>query len=367
MIKVLLLGPSFILKGGVTNYLDLLIQNLKKEEVQVKYFAHGIIPKIWINIFLPFIVMIQLIKLKKILKTYQPDVVHINPSLVLGAIIRDFLFLTVVKENGNQVLFFIHGWRKIISGRFEKHGFWRKYFKKRFDMADVIVVLTKKFKEHLVNLGVDQNKIYVSSMMVDSNKYHPNSKEFIRPYEILFCANLRREKGPYELLDAVPLVLSKYGDTKFTFVGKGKDLDKLKEIVKEKGLGKNVVFTGYKNGYEKINIYKKAHIFAFPSYTEGFPNVILEAMAAGCALVFTPVGSLAEAMVDGKNGLIVKAMPPNPEEIAEKIMQLIENPNIMKKMSQNNLVEAKEKYDIKVVSKQIREIYHNIDKKNTNF
>jgi len=363
MIKVLLLGPSYSFKGGVTNYLELLIQNLKKEEVEVKYFTYGVSPKIWKNIFFPFIIVIQFIKLIRILKTYQPDVVHINPSLILGAIIRDFLFLIVVKANGNQVLFFVHGWQEIISSRFEKHGFWGKFFKKRFNKADGIVVLAYQFKEKLVNLGIDPKKIYVSSTMVDSNKYYPNDKEIVRPYKILFCANLKKEKGPYEVLDAVPMVLNKYEDTKFIFIGKGKDLDELKEKTKEKGLEKNVEFTGYISSEDKIKRFKEAHIFAFPTYHgEGFPTVILEAMAAGMSVVTTPIAGLVNAIENGNEGYIIQTMPPEAEEIAEKIMQLIENPELMKKISENNLFEAKEKYDVNVVSKQIGEIYHDIQR-----
>ena len=155
-------------------------------------------------------------------------------------------------------------------------------------------------------------------------------------------------------------MLRKFQNSKFIFVGNGKDLVKLKQKTKKMNLEKNVVFAGYKIGEEKNEIFKNAHIFAFPSYTEGFPTVILEAMAAGAALIFTPVGGLVDALVDGKNGYVVKSMPPNPEEISEKMIQLIKNKKVMKKMSENNLAEVKDKYDAEVVSKQIGEIYQGI-------
>jgi len=359
MIKVLLLGPSFVFKGGVTNYLERLIQNLKKEQIQVKYFAHGISPKAWKNIFLPFIIILQFVKIKKILEEFKPDIVHINPSLSIGAIIRDFLFLTIIKIYGYPVLLFIHGWQENISNKFQCI-FWKHYFKKRFEMADAIVVLANQFKEKLVDLGINADKIYVSSMMVESEKYLPEDKNFSGPYKILFCSNIKKEKGPFEILEAAPIVLRKFPNSKFIFVGNGKDLVKLKQKTKKMNLEKNVVFAGYKIGEEKNEIFKNAHIFAFPSYTEGFPTVILEAMAAGAALIFTPVGGLVDALVDGKNGYVVKSMPPNPEEISEKIIQLIKNKKVMKKMSENNLAEVKDKYDAEVVSKQIGEIYQGI-------
>jgi glycosyltransferase involved in cell wall biosynthesis len=363
MIKVLLLGPSFVFKGGVTNYLEHLIKNLREEQIQVKYFAHGKSPNKWKNIIIPLIIMIQLIRLKKILGTYEPTVVHINPSLALGAIIRDFLFLTVLKANGNHVLLFIHGWQEIISNRFGKHGFWGNYFKNRFNKADGIVVLADQFKESLVSLGVDEEKIYVSSTMVDSDKYYEKDKKMVRPYKILFCANLKMEKGPYEVLEAVPIVLNYYDDSKFVFIGEGKDLDRLKKMAKKKGLIKNVDFTGYISLEEKIMRFKEGHIFAFPTYHgEGFPTVILEAMAAGMPVVTTPVAGLKKVIQNDEEGYIIKSMPPEPKEIAEKIIKLIENPKLMKKISQNNIKRAKGEFDAKVVSRQIFDIYHKIQR-----
>lgn len=360
MIKVLVLGPSFVFKGGVTNYLELLIKNLEKDDFLVKYFPHGVTPSKLKNIFIPFVVLFQLIKLIRILNKFQPDVVHINPSLALGAIIRDFIFLSVVRVNRYPVLLFVHGWHEIISSRFEKKGFWKKIFKNLFNKADKIVVLADQFKEKLVNLGINREKIFVTSTMVESDRYFPHDKKFLKPYKILTCTDMIREKGVFELLEAAPKVLKKTPDSKFIFVGDGKDLVELKQKTKKMNLEKNFVFTGYISGEEKINIFKNAHIFVFPSYTEGFPTVILEAMASGAALIFTPVGGLADTMMDGKNGYIVKSMPPNPEEIAKKIIQLVENPRLMIKMSENNLIEAKEKFDAKILSEEIRKIYEQI-------
>ena len=104
--KVLLLSVSLNRKGGVTNYINLLIQYLNKDKFQVKHFVQGKSPIIWKNIFLPFVILTQLVKFKRVLKTFQPDVVHINSSLGWTAIIRDFTFMKIAKKDGFPVLFF---------------------------------------------------------------------------------------------------------------------------------------------------------------------------------------------------------------------------------------------------------------------
>jgi len=360
MIKLLILTPSLKLSGGVSNYITLLINELNKEKIQITHLSVGQTGLPSKDIFYPLLILIQLIKLKRTLKKLQPEIVHINPSLTYAAIIRDFLFLKITKKQGYPVLFFIHGWQKKISKKFE-NKICKNYFKKRFEISDMIVVLANEFKKELIDLGIDGEKIYVLSTMVESEKYfQEKNKFFSNPYKVLFCGNMKKEKGPYELLNAVPLVLEKYCDTSFIFVGDGKELEKLKRKTKEMGIEKNVIFKGYKTGNEKIELFRKSHIFAFPSHSEGFPTVVIEAMAAGLPLIITPVGGLIDAIEDGKQGLIISTKIPDSKEIAEKILYLIENPHLMKKMSENNLRESKEKYDIKIVTKKIIDIYGEI-------
>ena len=359
MNKVLILTPHLTLPGGVSNFINLLGGELEKEKYEIQYFFVGKTGLFYKDIFYLFLMFINVIRLKKILIKFNPDIVQINPSLAGTAIFRDFLFLNIIKKKGYPVILFIHGWQMQISNRF-KSIIWNNYFRKRFEMADAIIVLANQFKEELLSLGLKDKKVHVSSTMVNSAQYSQSEKNFSKPYTILFCATMKKSKGPYELLNAIPLVIKKYIDTSFIFLGDGKELKKLKTKTKEMGLGKNVTFTGYKTGNEKIDLFKKAHIFVFPSYSEGYPTVVLEAMAAGLPLIITSVGGLVNTIEDGKQGFFIRKSLPDPKEIAEKIVYLIENPYLMKNMSDNNIKEAKQKYDSVIVTKKIIEKYKEI-------
>jgi glycosyltransferase involved in cell wall biosynthesis len=359
MTKILILTPNLKLPGGVSNYIKLLGKELDGKKFEIKYLFVGKTGVFFKDFFYPLLILTQFLKLKKILKNFKPDIVHLNPSLRYAAIFRDFIFLKTINKKDCAILLFIPGWQETISNTF-KNIYFKKFFKRKFELADAILVLANQFKNKLVNLGINADKIYVSSTMVESEKYLPENKFFSNPYKVLFCANMKKEKGPYELLTAVPLVIEKYKDTSFIFVGDGKELEKLKRKTKEMGIEKNVIFNGYKTGNEKIEFFKKAHIFVFPSHSEGFPTVVLEAMAAGLSLVVTPVGGLVDAIKDGKQGFILNTKTPSSKEIGEKIIQLIENPYLMEKMSKNNITEAKEKYDVKKICNIIVNIYDNI-------
>ena len=113
MIKLLILTPNLSLPGGVNNFIKLLGEELKKEKFEIHYFPVGKTGLLFKDIFYPVLMFIKVIQLKKILISFKPDIVHINPSLASTAIFRDFLFLKIVKKEGLD---------KLIKG--EHYDFW---------------------------------------------------------------------------------------------------------------------------------------------------------------------------------------------------------------------------------------------------
>jgi len=363
MKKILILSPEPNIPGGVSNFIKLLDQYLTNRKFEISYVHTGKSYSFIINVLYPFLIIDQILKINKKVKVFKPDLVHMNPSLSSIAIIRDFIFLKTINKHKIPVVFFIHGWQKKLSKKFESPLF-KRYFKKRFEMADSIIVLAKEFKEDLIRLGINSEKVYLSSTMVESANYYPINKEFNKPYTILFCARMKKEKGPFTVLNAVPQVLNEFPETKFLFIGSGKDLGELKEKSKEMDLENNVQFTGYISEKEKQEYFKKCHIFVFPTeHGEGFPTVILEAMASGMPLISTAVAGLKDILEDGKQGLIIKCNPPESKELSQKIIQLLRNENYMKQISKYNINEAKEKYDVKKVCKKIEAVYLEINNK----
>ena len=127
---------------------------------------------------------------------------------------------------------------------------------------------------------------------------------------------------------------------------------------------KNVEFTGYISYDKKVELFKNSHIFLFPTFHgEGFPTVILEAMAAGLPVVTTATAGLIDVIKDGREGFIINSIPPNPNDISEKIIRLIEDPNLIERISKNNQKRVKDEFDVKVISKKIVEMYNNLYKK----
>ncbi len=343
--------------GGVTNYIKLLMRHLPSHDLKVSHFEQGKSTRKILNILLPILIVGQIRKFKRFLVNEKPDVVHLNPSLGWSALIRDFTFLKLAKKNGVPALFFIHGWNEKLFSAISSNGILKRYFHKNISYADAIVVLSKDFKYKLTKMNIPEERIFQFTTMVDTNIYHAKERKLSKPYQVLFCARMDEKKGSFELMEAIPTILDSMEDLMFIFIGKGDVLDELKGKVTD-DFRKHVKILGFVEEKEKIKIFNRSHIFVYPSYYgEGFPTVILEAMASGMPVITTPVGGLLEAIRDGKQGRVLRSVPPNPEEIANLILELVSNPDALQKMSKNNRLETIEKYDVMIITKKICDIY----------
>jgi len=146
-------------------------------------------------------------------------------------------------------------------------------------------------------------------------------------------------KGIKILLEASKIVQSKM-DSELLIVGSGKDEKPLKKIAED--LGIKALFLGERD--DVAEILRVMDVFVLPSLSEGFPVVILEAMAAGLPVVATDVGGSREVVLDGKTGFLVE--PGNPDKLAEKIKELLENDEMRKKFGEAGFKRVKEKFSI---------------------
>jgi len=177
--KILLLGRSFQLKGGVTSYLLHLTKNIDRDKYDIEHFIHGKNPVKWKNIFLPFYFIKQYVTFKMHIKKYQPDIIHINPSLKKSALIRDVIYLRAAKLLKFNVLFFIHGWDQKTSDSLMSGIFWRRIILPWLKRADGYVVLASQFKRNLERFGIQSSLIYVMSTMVEAEEYRVVGKESV--------------------------------------------------------------------------------------------------------------------------------------------------------------------------------------------
>ncbi|MFI5383996.1 MAG: glycosyltransferase [Methanosarcina thermophila] len=203
--------------------------------------------------------------------------------------------------------------------------------------ADRILSVSEDLKLHIVNLGIDKNKVHVVPNGVDIGKFKPAGKAHARsilnlPRDkniVLFVGALRKIKGVDYLIEAAHSFVDK--DTYLFMVGRDDGLKKnLEKRAHELKIANYIKFTGPVN-HEDIPLWISASdILVLPSLSEGRPNVILEALACEVPVVATDVGGIPELMVDGETGYLVP--PKSPDELSRKINKLLDDKNRREKM-----------------------------------
>jgi glycosyltransferase involved in cell wall biosynthesis len=171
---------------------------------------------------------------------------------------------------------------------------------------------------------------------------------------ILFVGRFHPIKGLKYLVEAASIIKKQGHDFRLILVGDGEERKIIEDRAEMLGLKDNIMITG-KVPFEKVQEYMVASdVFVLPSISEGFPNVILEAMAARLPIIATNIGGLSEIMQDGVNGYLVE--PKNSGQIADKISYLIQNESVMLKMSENNKLRSRE-YSWDGVAKSLEDVY----------
>jgi glycosyltransferase involved in cell wall biosynthesis len=174
------------------------------------------------------------------------------------------------------------------------------------------------------------------------------------PRQILYLGWITREKGVYDLVDAIPDVVRECPDATFVFGGT-KEIARLRQLIIEKNLGAHAQVVGWVEGEERLRLLRTSRVLVLPSYSEGVPNVILEAMAAHVPVIATPVGGVLSVVQDGITGVYVQ--PGDVAGLSAAICRLLHNSEECEYLADNAYMEVRQKYDVVVIGEQLRQLY----------
>lgn len=155
-----------------------------------------------------------------------------------------------------------------------------------------------------------------------------------RPMRILFMAWMDAAKGIFELLDAAAALRASDAapPLELHYAGGGAHLEQLRARVAAEGLGDWVLLHGWVEGAAKAALYQSADVFVLPSYAEGMPNSMIEAMSSGLPVVVTPVGSVPDVIRNGENGLLVPAR--DAPALREALARLLASPALRRELGE---------------------------------
>lgn len=345
-LKVLMLGPARNVKGGMTAVVDNYFNYGLDKEVDLKYIET-------VNDKNKILKLIKIIKgyieYKKYIKNY--DVVHIHMASRRSTF-RKGKYIRIAKKNGKKVIVHIHGAEFKTFYEKECSESKKKYVREILKLSDVIVVLSEEWKKYFKHL-VDENKIKV---IYNAIVIPEDFKKDLDTQKILFLGRFGKRKGIYDLIDVMERIVKKYPELTLYAGGDG-EIEKVKTLVTKKNLDCNIKILGWIKGEEKEKLLKEVSFYILPSYNEGMPMSLIEAMAYKNVVISTNVGGIPEVITNNENGIIIE--PGDKEELYKKLSYLLDktNEDIRTKLSKNARQTTEEKFNIKNNIKKLIEVY----------
>ena len=229
--------------------------------------------------------------------------------------------------------------------------------------ADAVIALTEDMRKRL--LDIYKREVYIVPNGIELARFEGISRENTRKNLgiksnekiILFVGTLRPVKGVKYLIKAMKTVFEKQHDARLFIVGSGKEEESLRTLARELNIEKQITFVGRVENELVPEYMAAADIFVLPSLREGMSVVILEAMASGLPIITTDTCGMSEIIRDGRNGLLVE--PKKPEQLAEKILLLLQDENLRREISTNNKENAR-KYNWENITAELKKIYYKV-------
>ncbi len=284
----------------------------------------------------------------------QPDLVHGHfglDSYRLIPVIKKFNVPFIVNFYGHDVI------------RLPKEFGWENRYKKLKKYMDCAIAGSEDMKKNLDILGFDKSIIHTIKLAVNLDDIPFQQREKADP-KIMMVGRLVEKKGFSYALEAVSMLYTQLPNIEMNIFGDGELMNELKKKAQSLGIEKHVNFQGFTDNSEIINQLYKHDILIVPSVQakdgdrEGIPQTTVEGMATGIPAIASDHAGLPELILDGETGLQV----PERDSTAIKnaIIKLVENPELVKKISFNGRKIIERKHNIKTQVRKTEDLYKSL-------
>jgi len=308
----------------------------------------------------PFYLHLHGIFLNKIFKSLesQVDIVHVHtplPPLIKTSLPMIITVHTpMLTDNRYIKVSSIYSLFSKISARFVSYPLELKLIQ----ASDLVTTVSKSIAQELKEYHLNPDQITVVGNGVDEKFFIPKQQKSGNNKYILYVGHIDREKGLFDLVECGKYICHERPDVFFIFAGAGRDLNKLKLKTKKTGFQDKFIFLGQVDRDQIAKLYQNASIFVLPSYHEGMPGVLLEAMSSSLPVVATDVRGNRDLISGGENGIIVP--PGSPKKLAETILMLLEDEKIGKNLSKNARKTIEKNYTWNAISSKFLKCYESL-------
>ena len=353
--KVLFNKPIDSLHGGHPTHLPFLYDELVKKIAVSNYYVgrktdrESTVFKITDRIHDYWLL------LKKI-RQFKPNLIHHNSAFDVKTILRDFPVVIICKLFRIPVMVKIHGSSDtMLKMRNPVILFFVRLFLRQISCIGVLSEIEKEEFKTLYN--INPGNIAVVKNIIKPVFFSTVRKESEHP-TFLFVSRILKKKGIYDLLDAIPGILTTLPDSRFYIVGSGEEVNDLELKISNSGLGDNIILIKSLDNNELITLHAFSWAIIFPTYfPEGMPMVIAEAMAAGVPVITTRTRFSLSYMTEAVHCLYIEKN--NPASIVKQVAELSGNAVLRVSLAENNKKLATN-FSSSVVADEFIELYASI-------
>lgn len=344
-IKVLMLGPDRRVHGGISAVVNNFYDAGLDEKISLAYIG----------------TMVDGSKLRKLLKAvgafgmflvkapgYQ--IIHVNMASD-SSYHRKAVFIKTAKLLGKKIVIHQHGgdFESFYYKEQDERG--RAKIDRVLSMGDAFLVLAPYWQNFFSHM-VPRERITLLPNTILLPKQ--GEKEYGQ-HRLLFLGRLCRNKGIEELLKALSSLRQEYPDIRLYLGGIWEDQELKQEAERR---GDFVTWLGWVKGKEKEEYLQLCDIFVLPSYFEGQPVSVLEAMGAGCAVVASQVGGIPQMITEGETGVLVA--PKDAGSLEEGLRRVLSNAELCRHMGEQARKKVEKEFSIESSMDKLLEIYRKV-------
>ncbi len=308
----------------------------------------------------PLYLMRDFSRLVRALIRVRPDavLVHAAPSL---SFLRDWVFMVAARLAGAKVICHYHGTlhTSFPSGETRSGRLIGRFL---MSAAHRVIVLGPTYQREM-GKAWRRDDIAWAPNMADIPLFLNMPADTPAPWlahgdkAVLFVGRLSAPKGIYDLFDAIPRVLERHPEAKFVLVGVAES-DALESVLRaeaqRRGIAPRVTFLGSLEGRAKAAAFVTSKMIVVPSWTEAFPLVIPEAMAAGLPVIATSVGAIPDFVKNAEDGFLIT--PRNPQMLADGICRLLDDEELRQRISDRVRTRAPQEFSIETGCARVAEV-----------
>jgi glycosyltransferase involved in cell wall biosynthesis len=361
--RLLLIGPLPPPQGGVQLVIDMQRRSVLARDFELhvvdtskRQLRWAVENPTWRT---PLYFVRDLTRLLRMLVRVRPDValIHAAPSL---SFLRDWAFMAIARIAGVKVICHYHG---TLHARFpsaqSRTG--RALGRLLMSAAHRVIVLSPAYQQEMGKAW--KRDLAWAPNMADVALFRGLSAGTPVPWlapgqrAVLFVGRLSAPKGIYDLFDAIPLVIARCPGTKFVLVGVAESAAMepvIRSAAERRGIAAHIAFLGSRDSRGKGIAFVTSHMIVVPSWTEAFPLVIPEAMAAGLPVIATRVGAIPEFVKDGEDGFLVA--PRDAPALADRVCRLLEDEALRQRISERVHARAQREFAIDVGCAKVAEV-----------